>query len=54
MLPTVLLGHKVQVEARFGQFGNSANLDVRQVYGLGRTYHRLGKSFLNRPGGTPR
>jgi hypothetical protein len=31
------------VEARFGPFRDSANLD--KVHGLRRTYHRLGKWF---------
>jgi hypothetical protein len=35
-----LLCDKAQVEARFGPFGDSANLD--EVRGLRRTYHRLG------------
>jgi hypothetical protein len=29
MHPMVLLGDKGQVEARFGLFGDSANLDIR-------------------------
>jgi hypothetical protein len=29
------------VEARFGPFGDSANLDIRSVHGLRQTYHRL-------------
>jgi len=37
----VLLGDKTQLEARFGPFGDSANLDARSVHGLRRTYHRL-------------
>ena len=41
----VLQGDEVQLEARFGPFGNSANLDVRLVHGLRRTYHRLGNHF---------
>jgi hypothetical protein len=28
-IPMVLLGDKAQVEARFGPFGDSANLDAR-------------------------
>ena len=36
----VPLGDEAQVEARFGPFGNSANLDARLVNGLRRTYHR--------------
>jgi hypothetical protein len=37
----VLLGGEAQVDARFGLFGDSANLDAREVHGLRRTYHRL-------------
>jgi hypothetical protein len=37
----VLLGDKAQVEAHFGPFGDSANLDARKVHGLRRTFHRL-------------
>ena len=45
----VLLGDEAQLEARFGPFGDSANLDARSVHGLCRTYHRLGKSFSTHP-----
>ena len=38
-------GDEAQVEANFGPFGDSAYLDARQVHGLRRTYHRLGKHF---------
>jgi hypothetical protein len=38
-----LLGDEAQVEARFGPFGDSANLD--EVHGLCQTYHRLGNRF---------
>jgi hypothetical protein len=41
----VLLGDEAQVKAHFGLFGDSANLDTRQVYGLPQTYHRLGNLF---------
>jgi hypothetical protein len=41
----LLLGDEAQVDARFGLFGDSANLDVRLVHGLRRTYHRLGNHF---------
>jgi hypothetical protein len=34
-----LLGDEAQLEAHFGPFGDSANLD--EVHGLRRTYHRL-------------
>jgi hypothetical protein len=37
----VLLGDKAQVDARFGQFRDSANLDARLVHDLHQTYHRL-------------
>ena len=43
--PMVLLGDEVQVEARFSPFGDSVNLDARQVPGLRRTYRRLGDHF---------
>ena len=41
----VLLGDEAQLEARFGSFGDSANLDKRSVHGLHRTYHRLRNHF---------
>jgi hypothetical protein len=41
----VPLGEEAQVDARFGLFGDSANLDARLVHGLRRTYHRLGNHF---------
>ena len=41
----LLLGDKAQLEARFGPFGDSANLDARSVHGLHRTYHWLGNRF---------
>ena len=40
----VLLGEEAQVKARFGLFGDSANLDTR-VYDLHETYHILGNQF---------
>jgi hypothetical protein len=45
MYPMVLLGDEAQVEACFGPFGDSANLDARQVHGLRRMNHRLGNHF---------
>ena len=45
----VLLGDEAQVEASFGPFGDSANLDARSVHGLRRTYHRLGNHFGSQP-----
>jgi hypothetical protein len=41
----VLLDDRAQVKAHFGPFGDSANLDRREVHYLRRTYHRLGNSF---------
>jgi hypothetical protein len=41
----VLLGDGAQVEARFGPFGDNANLDARWMYGLCWTYHRLENHF---------
>jgi hypothetical protein len=41
----VLLVDEAQVEASFGPFGDSANLDARLVHGLRRTYHRLRNHF---------
>ena len=41
----VLLSDEAQLEARFGPFGDNANLDVRSVHGLRRMYHRLGNHF---------
>ena len=45
----ILLGDEAQVKACFGLFGDSANLDAREVHGLRRTYHKLGKSFWTHP-----
>jgi hypothetical protein len=39
------VGDEAQVDARFGPFGDSANLDVRYMHYLRRTYHRLGNRF---------
>ena len=41
----VLLGDEAQVEARFGLFGDSANLDARWVHSLRRACHRLRNRF---------
>jgi hypothetical protein len=41
----VLLRDEAQVEARFGQFRDSTNLDSRSVHGLCRMYHRLRNYF---------
>jgi hypothetical protein len=45
MHPMELLDDKAQVEARFGLFGDSANLDTRYVHSLLQTYHRLRNHF---------
>ena len=42
-------GQEAQVEAWFGQSGDSANPYARQVHGLHGTYHMPGNQF-----GTPR
>jgi hypothetical protein len=49
----VLLGDDAQVDACFGLFGDSANLDVRLVHGFCKTYHRL-QIILDTPDRTPR
>jgi hypothetical protein len=41
----VHLVDKAQVEARFGAFGDSANLDARLVHGLRRMYHSIENHF---------
>jgi hypothetical protein len=41
----VRLGDEAHVDARFGLFGDSANLDARQVHGLRRMYHKLRNHF---------
>jgi hypothetical protein len=38
-------GDEAQLEACFGLFRNSANLDIRLVRGLRRTYHGFGNHF---------
>jgi hypothetical protein len=40
-----LRGDVGDVEARFGLFGHSANLDTSYVHGLRRTYQRLENRF---------
>jgi hypothetical protein len=37
----VHLGDVAQLEAHFGPFRDSANLDATSMHGLRRTYHRL-------------
>jgi hypothetical protein len=41
----VILVDEAQLEARFDLFRNSANLDVRSVHGLQRTYRGLENPF---------
>jgi hypothetical protein len=41
----VLLGDEAQVEAHFGPFGDSVNLDSRQEHALCQMYHRLNNCF---------
>jgi hypothetical protein len=41
----VHLGDVAQLEAHFGLFRDSANLDARSMHGLRRTYHRLRNHF---------
>jgi hypothetical protein len=42
----VLLGDEAQLDARFGLFVGSANLEVGLVHGLCRTYDRLRNRFV--------
>ena len=49
----VPVGYKAQVEVCFGPFGDSVNLDARQVHGLRRMYHRS-EIVLDIPDRTPR
>jgi hypothetical protein len=41
----VLLGYEAQLEAHFGPFGDSANIDARLVHGMHRMCHRLENHF---------
>jgi hypothetical protein len=43
----VLLGDEAQLEARFGPFRDSANLDARLVHDLRQTNHRLRNYFAH-------
>ena len=45
MHPIVLLAEESQVDARFGLFGDSANLDARYMHGLHEMYYMLGNQF---------
>jgi hypothetical protein len=41
----VLLGDEAEVEAHFSPFGDSSNLDAREVHGLRRMYQPLVSHF---------
>jgi hypothetical protein len=41
----VPLGDEAQVEAHFGPFRDSANLDTTYEHDLRQSYHRLGNRF---------
>ena len=43
--PNGTSGDEAQVEARFGRFGDSANLDARWVHGLHQMYHWIKSHF---------
>jgi hypothetical protein len=43
--PKVLLGDEAQLEAHFGLFGDSANINARLVHGLRQKYQRLRNHF---------
>ena len=43
--PMVLQRDVGQVEAQFGPFGDSVNLDASKMHGLRRTFHRLENHF---------
>ena len=45
----VLLGGEAQLEARFGPFGDSANLDTRWVHGFAPNVPLARKSFWTHP-----
>jgi hypothetical protein len=43
--PIVLLGDEAQVDALFSLFGDSVNLNAREVHTLRRTLHKLRNCF---------
>ena len=45
----IILGEEAQVQGRFDLFGDSDNLDARQVHGLHGTYHMLRNPFGRTP-----
>ena len=49
----VLLGDEAQLEAHFGPFGDSANLDARSVHGFCAERTIGSKIIFDAPDGTP-
>jgi hypothetical protein len=45
----VVLGDEAQVDACFGLFGDSANIDARLLHSLRQTYHRVRNRFWTHP-----
>jgi hypothetical protein len=45
----VFLGHEAQVDAHFGLFGDSANLDARLGHGYALNIPQAKKSFFTHP-----
>jgi hypothetical protein len=45
----VILGDEAQVDARFGLFGDTANLDARYVHGFALNIPLAQKSFWTHP-----
>jgi hypothetical protein len=50
----VLFGDEAQVDARFGPFGDSSNLDARLVHGFCAEHTTGSKIILDTPARTPR
>jgi hypothetical protein len=50
----VLLVDEAQVDARFGLFGDSPNLDTRLVHGFALNIPQAEKIILDTPDRTPR
>jgi hypothetical protein len=53
MHPMVLLGYEAQVDARFGLFGDSANLDIRRCTVCVESTNGS-EIILDAPDGSPR
>jgi hypothetical protein len=47
--PIVLLGDEAQMEAHFGPFADSANLEIRYMHGLRQTFHSIINCFWMHP-----